>query len=475
MKKLSKILCLMLALCLCIAMISGCAVSFEGKVLKSGRVGEYYSDTIAGGGDLFYNLDEDSHLPAGLTLMGDGRIYGYPMEAGEFNFKAVAIDTNNEAISADFVLNIEGAQLSYTASALPNAKTNEAYSQDIGTATGMLTITYSLKEGSALPAGLSLSDDGILSGIPTQATEQASFTVVASANGCDPVEATFTLIVEQGIIIDETLGYIVFNESFIMPDGLVGEPYSVNLIGSAYGVPGITYTIRYLNGSGLPAGVSYDSDLFLFSGTPTDSANGEITVMITASAEGYESVRKTFTFNILDKEVQTNRFEGEYVNLTGKKGAGYSSAPGGTGLIQKTPAASDGFFLGYLNCAIDFEFVINAEQATSATLVLNLGSEVGNFTYDKEMFSIIINGEELDYVPFNVTQIGTGEADFGFTAITVGTVNLQQGENTITFEIHESDKATGTYTAVGCLFDYMELIGCTGLSWRPKMGNVNGK
>lgn len=477
MKKLSKILCLALAICLCMAVASGCSFNFSGRTLKVGRVGEYYSDTVAGSGysDMVYNLDEDSHLPAGLTLMIDGSIYGYPMEAGTFNFKAVAIDTDNEEISADFVLTIEGAQLSYSASELPDATTNEAYSQNIGTATGMLNITYALKEGSSLPAGLTLSAEGILSGIPTEAVEEATFTVVASAQGCEPVEAAFTLKVEQGKIIDETLGYIVFDENFSMPDGLVGEPYEVNLYGSAYGVPGIEYSIRYLNGSGLPAGISYDSQLFLFSGTPIDSANGEITVRITAKAEGYDSVGKNFTFNILDREVKTNRFEGEYVNLTGKKGAGYSSAPGGTGLIQKTPAASGGFFLGYLNCAIDFEFVVTAEKATSATLVLNLGSEVGNFTYDSEMFSIVINGEELAYTPFAVTQIGTGEANFGFTRIEVGSIDLQAGENTITFEIHESDKASGTYTAVGCLFDYMELNDCTGLSWRPKVGNLNGK
>ena len=445
MKRLTAIWSFLLVICLCVATAAGCAVNFEGRTLKGGRVGEYYSDTIAGGGDLIYNLEENSHLPYGLTLMADGAVRGYPMEAGEFTFTAEAIDADNNVITADFVLDIEGAKLSYAASALPNAKTNEAYSQDIGTATGMLTITYSLKEGSELPAGLTLSEEGVLSGIPTQAIENASFTVVASAQGCDPVEATFTLTVEQGKIIDETLGYIVFDEAFSMPDGLVGEPYSVNLLGAAYGVPGIQYSVRYLNGSGLPEGVSYNAELFLFSGTPVNSANSEITVRITASAEGYESVSKNFTFDIVDRVVETNRFEGEYVNLTGKKGAGYSSAPGGTDLIQKT------------------------------TLVLNLGSEVGNFTYDSEMFSITVNGEELDYTPFDVKQIGADTSDFGFTRIEVGTIDLKEGENVIEFAIHDSDKATGTFNAVGCLFDYMELADCSGLSWRPRVGNVSGK
>ena len=41
----------------------------------------------------------------------------------------------------------------------------------------------------------------------------------------------------------------------------------------------------------------------------------------------------------------------------------------------------------------------------------------------------------------------------------------------------EGDDAsyTGTFNAVGCLFDYMELADCSGLSWRPRVGNVSGK
>ena len=57
----------------------------------------------------------------------------------------------------------------------------------------------------------------------------------------------------------------------------------------------------------------------------------------------------------------------------------------------------------------------------------------------------------------------------------MGTIDLREGENVIEFAIHDSDKATGTFNAVGCLFDYMELADCTGLSWRPRVGNVSGK
>ena len=251
MKKISKIFCLLLTVCLGLMAVAGCAIFSSETTLKDGQVGVEYSDSIAAGSrDMFYDLDYDSSLPKGLTLWGDGAITGIPMEAGTFEFTAVAINTNDEEFTAEFSMTIAGAELSYTATALPDATTGEPYQQNIGTATGMPEITYSVKEGSTLPAGLAPFAEGILSGRPTEAVESASFTVVASASGCDPVEATFTLKVLQGEDVDETLGYIKF-EDFTLPEGLVGEAYSQDIF-RAEGVPGITYSVRFTSGKGLP-------------------------------------------------------------------------------------------------------------------------------------------------------------------------------------------------------------------------------
>lgn len=476
MKKISKIFCLLLTVCLGLMAVAGCAIFSSETTLKDGQVGVEYSDSIAAGSrDMFYDLDYDSSLPKGLTLWGDGAITGIPMEAGTFEFTAVAINTNDEEFTAEFSMTIAGAELSYTATALPDATTGEPYQQNIGTATGMPEITYSVKEGSTLPAGLALSAEGILSGRPTEAVESASFTVVASASGCDPVEAMFTLKVLQGEDADETLGYIKF-EDFTLPEGLVGEAYSQDIF-RAEGVPGITYSVRFTSGKGLPQGLAYDSELGLISGTPTDSTHGPITFRVTAKAEGYDSVTVMVTLNVMDVYVATGKLEAEYIYVNDLSGAGYSSAPSGTGLIQSAPGASNGFFLGYLNKAMSFSFEFTATQATSAKLTLHLGSEVGNFTYDPSMFAITVNGEELDYGSFDVKQIGTSVSDFGFTAIELSpSVNLVQGDNVITFEIFNSDKATGTFNAVGCLFDCIEFKGYGGeIGWRPKVANVAGK
>lgn len=475
MKKISKFLCLLLAACMCLTVVAGCSIFKAETKLADGRVGVEYSDSVAAGsGNMFYDLAQDSSLPAGLTIWGDGAITGIPMEAGTFEFTAVAIGPDDAEYTAAFSMTIGSAELAYAGADLPDATTGEPYRQELGTATGMPGITYTLKEGSALPAGLTFTEDGVLSGRPTQAAESVTFTVVASASGCDPVEATFTMTVLQGEQKDETLGYIRFAD-FTLPDGLVGEAYSQDIF-RADGVPGITYSVRFTSGKGLPQGLSYDEELGLIAGTPTDSTHGPITFRVTARAEGYESVTVMVTLNVLDRYVATGRLEAEYIYVNDLSGAGYSSAPSGTGLIQSTAGASNGFFLGYLNKALSFSFEFTASQATQATLVLHLGSEVGNFTYDPSMFAITVNGEEVDYGTFDVRQIGTDTSDFGFTAIEISpAVSLAEGDNVITFEIFNSDKATGTFNAVGCLFDCIEFTGYSGeIGWRPKVANVAG-
>ena len=168
--------------------VAACAVKpLVGKKLNDGKVGTEYSDSIATGTkNMYYDLDYDSELPKGLILYDDGSIKGVPEQAGEFTFKAVMIDLNDNEYYADFTMSIAKGSLNYTAVELKDGKTGEPYIADIATATGMPNITYAVKEGSTLPAGLNLSPSGELSGIPSQAADSVTFTIVASAEGCDP-------------------------------------------------------------------------------------------------------------------------------------------------------------------------------------------------------------------------------------------------------------------------------------------------
>ena len=71
-----------------------------------------------------------------------------------------------------------------TTLSLPNAYVGVAYSAQLeAVAAEGTTVSWSLMEGSSLPAGLTLSTDGIISGTPTAATPQEATFIVAATIG----------------------------------------------------------------------------------------------------------------------------------------------------------------------------------------------------------------------------------------------------------------------------------------------------
>ena len=74
----------------------------------------------------------------------------------------------------------------FATTTLSNATVGSSYSNQITSATGGTPdFTYTLAQGSSLPAGLTLSSDGIIGGTPTTVVSNAAFTIVATdAQGC---------------------------------------------------------------------------------------------------------------------------------------------------------------------------------------------------------------------------------------------------------------------------------------------------
>lgn len=457
-------------------MVTGCSgFKFEGRTLLPGKVGEQYSDRIAVDKEgLYYELDYTDALPMGLVLSEDGVIAGMPEEHGTFTFTLIAVDDRDNFKEADFTIVIGKGTLTYQTKALNDATAGEPYVQHVGTAFGMPEITYSLKAGSALPAGLTLTENGEISGVPEASVENAKFTVVAAAKGCDPAEASFTLNVAEGAA-DEgptDLGYIVF-EGRTLPDGLVGAEYNES-IRTAYGVPDITYKVKYIGGIGFPKGLSFNK-LGTVTGTPTNSTSGVMRFSVIASAEGCASVTAEFQLRIYDVYEATNRMEAEHIDVSDLKGAGYSGSAGGLAMLQSYAKASGGKALGYLNTAATFSFHIQSAEDTTANLTLGVATEWGELTLTPKTFKIFINEVELDYGAITIPDTGYGNA-MEFSAYTLEPkVDLSAGENIIRFEIIDSEDTggVGTATAKGSIFDYLQIDNAScEIGWRPRVANT---
>lgn len=467
----NRCLGLMMLLLLSLLMVGCSGLRFESKELSNGKVGEEYTASVASGGDnIYYELDYDSTLPLGLSLSEDGTISGTPGESGSATFLIIASE-GDDYKEAEFTITIDKGSLAYESKELPGGMTGQPYLQNVGTATGADSISYALKEGSTLPEGLTLSETGELSGVPAAALT-AEFTIVASAEGCEPVEVSFSFAIEEGNSGPTDLGHIEF-EGWNLTDAEAGTEYNES-ISKAYGVPGIKYSIEYVNGISFPKGLEFN-ELGFIHGIPENSTSGVMQFKITASADGFDSVTVECNFRVYDKYVDTNTFEAEHIDVSKLQGAGYSSSPSGRGMLQKFASASNGYALGYLHKAIKVDFNINSDKESKGKLILGFGTEVGTITFTPDNFKIYVNNTEISYGSIEVLENGTGQSTVFQEFALSPDITIKEGENKLTFEVlNTTEKAEiGTSTAKGPIIDYIKIDGSDAkLGWRPVVANT---
>lgn len=158
-----------------------------------GRV--YAAQLVATGGDGAYTWSVVSgELPAGTSLTTGGALIGTPSAGGAFTFTARVTDGAGREAAGSLALLVALAPTIQTGG-LPPADPGAAYTVQLLATGGTGGYTWSLIEG-ALPAGLVLSTEGTLSGIPT-IEGSASFTVrVTDAAGATHSQ-TLSLVVAQ--------------------------------------------------------------------------------------------------------------------------------------------------------------------------------------------------------------------------------------------------------------------------------------
>ena len=230
-----------------------------------GEVGAAYSDqlTVTGGTSPFTWSVSAGTLPAGLTLgASTGLLSGIPTAAGSYSFTVKVTDhaglSDTEAVSLPI---IAGPSLSFPAP--PAGWTNTVYTNTLTVSGGTGPYAWSVSTGS-LPAGISLSPSGVLSGTPT-ATGTFSFTVkVTDASGQSATQAT-SISISAGV-----------STTFSAPPAAVkGAPYSVTLTATGGTTP-YTWSV---NAGTLPPGLTLSSAGVL-AGTPTTAGSYPFSVNV---------------------------------------------------------------------------------------------------------------------------------------------------------------------------------------------------
>lgn len=214
-------------------------------------------------------------IPLGLKLNEDGTLSGIPTRAGTFRFTLQALSGYSRA-RKDFTFRINLAISS--PSYLTDGIKGESYSELLK-AEGSSNITWSLVKGNTLPSGLTLSEAGLIQGIPT--TEGIyDFTVNASDDNGNGARKLLRITIGSSALIPITTSSLT--------SGTAGEAYYAVLYSS---VSNVKWEITE---GFLPAGLTLNSSNGVIEGTPLEP--GTFTFTVQAS---YDSRRGTRQFTLI--------------------------------------------------------------------------------------------------------------------------------------------------------------------------------
>jgi hypothetical protein len=176
--------------------------------LPSAKIGVRYFQTLsASPGTAPYKFKVGTGLPAGIGLFGNV-LRGYPGAGGTFHFTITATDSATPTPgtgSQAYTFTVNGPTIKLSPASLPKEPAGLPFHTTISASGGFGPYTFTKTSGT-LPAGVTLSSKGVLSG-KTSAAGSFAFTVKAtdSSGGTGPFSASksytlTTLVVPNQVV-----------------------------------------------------------------------------------------------------------------------------------------------------------------------------------------------------------------------------------------------------------------------------------
>jgi hypothetical protein len=223
-------------------------------------------------------------MPSGMTLSSGGILSGTPSSApGTYNITVTATDANGCGKSGVYAITVNCPSFTITAPTFPSATKNVAYpSQQLSASGGTSPYNWTLASG-ALPAGMSMSTAGLISGTPTSVPATYNFTVRATDSvSCSVTKALSIVIACPTLTITPAT----------LPAGVQYASYSQTLTATNGTSP---YTWSVSSGV-LPTGMTLSTGGVL-SGTPTSLGSYTFVVRATDADSCSSTISYTFTVN----------------------------------------------------------------------------------------------------------------------------------------------------------------------------------
>ena len=329
--------------------------------LPSGVVGVAYSTTLQanqGAGGYVFSLTNGT-LPAGLQFSAAGIISGTPTAFGASQFTVQVADSAQSTVSRTFTLTIAPAPLQITTGPLANTQINTPVSVQFAGTGGIPPYTF--VEFGTLPAGVSFSNTGLLSGTPTK-TGSFPFTVFLN----DTTQAS----ARQNYTLNVALPGLLITPPSPLPAGQINVPYTTPL--SATGGVGSPF---FWSATGLPNGLTIANNSGLIAGIPR--AAGTFSVAVTVSDSAGATDTQTYALTIAASTLSINSPPLPNGAVGSSYNAGVSATGGSgnytftaTGLPAGVTLSASGILSGTPTTAGTFSVVVTATDAAAAGAAL---------------------------------------------------------------------------------------------------------
>lgn len=331
--------------------VGAVSVALGDATLPPGVQGAAYfydiKPRLAVSGDPRFNMGEVTWysvgaLPPGLTLRTNGTITGIPTEEGThpFTVKASYLGKSGqqtyEVIVGEITVGLAGATL-------PAGVQGAAYRYDLkpqlsvagDAAYAGAGVTWSVASG-ALPAGLTLGADGVISGVPSAENAGIPFTVQAAYKTKTGQQVYSVLVGAIQVTLSATTAPppgATYGKAYNNAAGWDAKP-NVSIAGDAAYDGKATGVAWSIAGGALPPGLALNSGSGVITGTPT--GRGTNPVQVKAEYKG-KSATQSYTIAYTAGVAQYSGYRAwsdgalarsckEY--LVGKTGYAYSGATG---------------------------------------------------------------------------------------------------------------------------------------------------
>ena len=440
-------------------------ITVSPTTLTAATVGAAYSQsfTASGGTSPYTYAVTSGAVPSGMSLSSSGALSGTPTAGGTFNFTVTATDTNNFTGLQAETLTVNAPTISVsTASLSPSATVGQPYTGTVTASGGTAPYTYAVTSG-ALPAGMSLSSSGTLSGTPTAGgTFNFAITATDSSSGTGPYSGTssmFTLTVSAPTI---TLS------PSTLPSGTDGSAYSQTLSASGGTAP---YTYAVTSGA-LPTGLSLSSagvlsgtpsggGTYNFSVTATDSSTGtgapftgtqSYTLTVSSSVPVASAVSTTVAYDSSANPITLYISGGTPTSVAVASPASHGTATASGTSITYTPtvgyAGTDSFTYTASNGAGTSAPATVSIAVSNPTLTISASNSLTAQVGQPYTQTFTFSGGAAPYSGYSITGIPAGLSVTGFnnTSITLSGTPTVSGTFPLTVKGTDSSTGTGPFT-----------------------------